>query len=242
MQEVPFEAREGWTYELKDQEANPQWVYAQEYGNPLKPLCPGELVIIGLQLEDRPRLERKVKRDLSEHGLKLMMWQELGYPRGPLHLHIKNECDDMEFAFKISPHWTYVLRRRPRDTLRNKQERRSVNNEEGDMQGATRKIREAKTIEKSGTAGAGNKDSAGTRQKQGMTGGITFSRDGEQVQTVRVAADTKAQDLTRLLMERIRMTGMGYLAVRWNGKPGSYAISADAVYEISARQSQAINK
>jgi hypothetical protein len=48
------------------------------------------------------------------------MWRTLGYPCGPLDLHIKNERDETEFAFKISPQWTYILRRRSRDTLRTK--------------------------------------------------------------------------------------------------------------------------
>jgi hypothetical protein len=63
---------------------------------------------------------------------------------------------------------------------------------------------------------------------------ITFARDGEQTQTMHVRADTKAAELTKLLMERLEITGTGYLEVWWNGKTGSYAISEEARYETSA--------
>jgi hypothetical protein len=169
MQEMPFEAREGWTYELKDQEATPQWVYTKEFSDPPRPLHPGELVLVGLQLEDGPRLERKVKRDLSEHGLMLMMWQALGYPRGPLHLHITNERSETMYEFRISPQYTYVLRRRPRDTLRNKQERRSVDDEERNMKSATRTMREARIVETSGGAGASKTAAQGKGGQKGKS-------------------------------------------------------------------------
>jgi hypothetical protein len=123
--------------------------------------------MIQLQLEDGARIERKVKRELSEHGLKLMMWQTLGYPRGPLHLHVKNERDEREFVFKISLQWTYVLRRQPRNTLRDKQERRSVDDEERDMKGATRQMREARIVAKLGDAGASNATAQGKGEKRG---------------------------------------------------------------------------
>jgi hypothetical protein len=71
------------------------------------------------------------------------MWETLGYPRGPLYLHIKNARDETEFVFKISPQWTYILRRQPVETLKKKQKPRSADGEDGDMQSATRKIREA---------------------------------------------------------------------------------------------------
>jgi hypothetical protein len=44
------------------------------YYGPAIPLHPGELVTIGLQLEDGTRLERRVKRNATEHGLKQKMW------------------------------------------------------------------------------------------------------------------------------------------------------------------------
>jgi hypothetical protein len=80
LQEMPFEVREAWTCELKDQNEVPQWVIAQEYGVPLKSLRPGELVMVGMQLEDGPRLERNVKRDTTEYGLKLKTWQGFCIP------------------------------------------------------------------------------------------------------------------------------------------------------------------
>jgi hypothetical protein len=52
-------------------------------------------------------------------------------------------------------------------------------------------------------------------------------------------ADIKAADLTRLLMERLGLTGTGYLTVRWkNGKPGSYAVRWEATYEVRPWQSE----
>jgi hypothetical protein len=167
MNEVPFAACQGWTYELKIKEKTPQCVYDQKYGNPPKPPTPGELVLIGLQLEDGPRIERKVKSELSEHGLKLLMWETLGYPRGPLYLHIKNARDETEFAFKISPKWTYILRRRPVDMLKKKKGQLSVDGEDGDMRSATWKMREARIIGKSGGAGASGTAAQGTGDQRG---------------------------------------------------------------------------
>jgi hypothetical protein len=167
LNEVPFSARKDWTPELKIKEKTPQWVYDQKCGNPPTPLHPGELVMTGLQLKEGPRIERKVKRELSEHGLKLLMWETMGYPRGPLYLHIKNERDETEFSFKISPQWTYILRRQPVDTLKKKKNPRSVDGEDGDMQSATRKMREARIVGKSSGAGASGTAARGTGGQRG---------------------------------------------------------------------------
>jgi hypothetical protein len=114
--------------------------------------------MIGIQLEDGPRFERKVKLELSEHGLKVIVRQALGYPRGPLHL---------QFGFEINPQWTYVLRRQPKDPFRKKSERHSVDDEEGNMKSATRKMREAKSIEKSSDAGAPRTAAQGKGEQRG---------------------------------------------------------------------------
>jgi hypothetical protein len=67
---------------------------------------------------------------------------------------------------------------------------------------------------------------------------VTFTHDGEREQTMQVRADITAQELTRLMMERMDMTGEGYLVVTRNGMPGSYAVSEKARYEVSAWQKQ----
>jgi hypothetical protein len=68
---------------------------------------------VGLQLEDGPRLERKVDSALTEQGVKLFMWDLFDYPVGPLFLHMRNAADETVFEFQVGPQWTYILRRQP---------------------------------------------------------------------------------------------------------------------------------
>jgi hypothetical protein len=156
---VPFKAHEGWIYALRLKEKTPEWVYDRRYGAPLPPLRARELVMIGLQLEDGPRIERKVKSELDEHGLKLMMWETLGYPARMWYLPIRNARDETQFEFRIGPQWTDTLRRQPVNTLKQKPETRRVDDKDGDMTSATRKIREARNMGTSGSRnqGAGNR-------------------------------------------------------------------------------------
>jgi hypothetical protein len=68
---------------------------------------------VGLQLEDGPRLERKVDSAATEQGVKLLMWDLFDYPAGPLFLHMRNTADETVFEFQVGPQWTYTLRRQP---------------------------------------------------------------------------------------------------------------------------------
>jgi hypothetical protein len=109
-----FAVREGWTYENAEDGTRPQWVFSFEYRpHPIT----GKLdqdVLVGIQLEDGPRLERRVRIDTSEHRLKLRMWKEPGRPRTWHHLHIRNAKDESVEEYRTSCQWTYILRRKPR--------------------------------------------------------------------------------------------------------------------------------
>jgi hypothetical protein len=74
---------------------------------------PNQNVLIGIQLEDGPRLERRVRIDISEHGLKLLVWNELRRPWATHHLHIRNAQDESVEEYRISCQWAYILRKKP---------------------------------------------------------------------------------------------------------------------------------
>jgi hypothetical protein len=121
---VPYEAQEGWNYELRVRPQTPKWVMEEKMTKGHAPVHPNELVMIGLQLEDGPRYERKVKRGLGEHGLKVLAWELFDWPTGPLHVHIVSSRGEMEFAFRIEPQWTYILRAQPLKIIRKEQPER----------------------------------------------------------------------------------------------------------------------
>jgi hypothetical protein len=94
MKRVPFETREGWTYELRIKPQTPQLVLDEKMVKGPAPAHPNELVMVGLQLEDGPRVERKVKRSVGEHDLKQLAWKLFAWPQGPLYLHIMSARRD----------------------------------------------------------------------------------------------------------------------------------------------------
>jgi hypothetical protein len=118
LQRVQFEAREGMTYELRLRPQTPQWVLNEKMAKGPAPTHPNELVMVGLQLGDGPRVERKVKRSVGEHGLKLLAWELFDCPQGPLYLHIVSARGETEFALRVEPQWTYILRTQPMKVIR----------------------------------------------------------------------------------------------------------------------------
>jgi hypothetical protein len=112
---VTFAVHEGWTYELIEKEwRGPEWASKLEYKPQPRPAKPNEEILVGLQLEDGLRIERKVKADTGELTLKRTVWQELNPPEGCYHLYIQNTRGEDEGTYKISHQWTYTLRTRPR--------------------------------------------------------------------------------------------------------------------------------
>jgi hypothetical protein len=105
---------------------------------------PNEEVMIGLQLEDGPRLERKVKRGLSETGLKLQAWDLFDWPQGPLYVHIVSSRGETEFAFRVEPQWTYILRTQPPKIIRNERDHRNERDERREPKGEQREPRREK--------------------------------------------------------------------------------------------------
>jgi hypothetical protein len=78
---VKFAVREGWTYLLTEVDwQGPDWANKMEY----KPQSrPGKLdaeVLVGLQVENGPRVEQRVRADTSETALKRIIWHELEPP------------------------------------------------------------------------------------------------------------------------------------------------------------------
>jgi hypothetical protein len=121
-QRAQYEAQEGWTYELRVKPPTPRWVLEEKMTKGHAPSKPNELVMVGLQLEDGPRCERKVKRSLGEHGLKVLPWDLFDWPPGPLYVHIVSSRGETEFAFRIEPQWTYILRAQPLKMIRKERE------------------------------------------------------------------------------------------------------------------------
>jgi hypothetical protein len=218
MQRVAFVAREGWTYEVKIKPQTPQWVSDRRLRESSPPSSPHELVLVGLQLEDGPRVERKVKQSLSEHGLKLEMWELSDYPQGPLYLHIRGERDELETTFKISWQWTYTLRRRPMETLRNQQKQQRVDGETGDPASATRMMREAQSLSKSTGAGT----SKAKMNAQGATQ-VTQTKHAEVTRHVTVWCGRKTTNLT--VRESMKKGDLIEWIVKELGEPqGSYTM------------------
>jgi hypothetical protein len=124
-QRVQFEARAGWTYEIRIQPQTPKWVFDEKMTKGAAPSKPNEEIMIGLQLEDGPRIERKVKRSTGESGLKLLAWELFDWPPGPLYVHVVSSRGETEYAFKIEPQWTYILRARPLKVIRPERDRTS---------------------------------------------------------------------------------------------------------------------
>jgi hypothetical protein len=153
MERVPFAVQEAWTYDLMDD------VIPECVKNPLqyrpRPTAgkQDQQILIGIQLEDGPRLERYVRQDTTEHCLRIFMWKELGRPQRTHYMDIREASDAEREDFPISPQWTYIFRQRPKAQLKTKAEPKRVDGTK-DMQSATRKMREAKIIEKSSGAGA----------------------------------------------------------------------------------------
>jgi hypothetical protein len=130
---VTFAVREGWTYALVDKKKRMEWTTIVEYKPPTIIRNPREAVLIGIQVEDGMRVERKVRADTSETRLKMLMWQEMDLPGDNYFLHIRNTRDEKEESFKISRQWTYIMRTRPRSSLKNaKNEKRTEKNEKGE--------------------------------------------------------------------------------------------------------------
>jgi hypothetical protein len=136
----------------------PPWVKEGFY-RAQRPARPNDLVWIKLQLEDGPCIEHQVKCALTEPDLKLIMWEKLGRPEGPLYLHIRNADDEVEFEFRIAPQWKYTLRKQPR----------KVNDEDKDSRSAVRKMREARIIEDKSGAGASGTAAQGTKNGKSRT-------------------------------------------------------------------------
>jgi hypothetical protein len=110
-----FMVHEGWMYVLQEMNfRGPDWTSRREYGTPQRPRKPDEAVLIGMQLEDGMRIERKVQAGTEQTRLKHIMWQELDPPEGNYHLHIRNERNEESDSYAIGRQWTYILRKYPR--------------------------------------------------------------------------------------------------------------------------------
>jgi hypothetical protein len=73
-QVVRFAGHERWTYELLEAEwRGPEWRRSMEYKPPLRPMRGEEEVLVGIQVEDGLRTERRVRADTSEKKLKYFM-------------------------------------------------------------------------------------------------------------------------------------------------------------------------
>jgi hypothetical protein len=108
-----------------------------------------------MQLEDGPSVEYQVKCATPEPDLKLIMWERLGRPAGPLYLHVMDANGAVMLEFKIAAGWKYALRRQPLSPLKNHTQPRRVDDEDKDQKSAARRMREARIIaEKSGASGA----------------------------------------------------------------------------------------
>jgi hypothetical protein len=212
----PFAVHENWTYELKIKPTVPQWVNDQKLGTSPPPLHPEELVMVGLQLEGSTRIERKVKSGLTEHGLKLIMWELLDYPRGPPYLHIKNSRDETELIFKIGHQWTYTLRRQPMNMLRDPKKQRSVDGEDGDMTSATRKMHEAHSIGKPGGDGRSGTTPQGqtTPGANRATGHITVWSETKTTNLTASENTTKGELIDRIVEHLGEPKGSSAMEVR----------------------------
>jgi hypothetical protein len=105
-----FAVHEGRTYELVPKEwQGPEWVNKLEYKPQPRPAKPNEEIMVGMQLEDGIRIERKVKAETGEVTLKRTMWQELNPPEGHYHLYIQNTRGEDEGTYGIRHQWTYRL-------------------------------------------------------------------------------------------------------------------------------------
>jgi hypothetical protein len=200
-QTTTFAARADWTYELRIKPKTPQLVFDQRYGTPLPPLRPREQVLVGLQLEDGPTIERKVKSELDEHGLKLMMWELFGCPLGPLYLHIQNGRDETQFEGRIGPQWRYTIRRQPVNTLRHKQAPRRVD-DDADQQrtpppNASRSSRKEDQASTSGKTPRGQ-----TPQKAEVTRYVT-AWCGTRTTNLIVRESIKKGDLIEWIVEQL---------------------------------------
>jgi hypothetical protein len=336
-QRVPFEAQEGWTYELRVKPQTPKWVLAEKMTKGHAPSGPNELVMVGLQLEDGPRFEGKVKRSTGEHGLKVLAWELFDWPPGPLYVHIVSSRGETEFAFRIEPQWTYILRAQPPKVIRKEREpdrakegaarpaprptepmrakgqmtvglgakrhitgwcgtktqeltvsdkttksdlidriadklgepRGSYALEVKDRGGALRneyqvvegwsyiihrisppgtqeatdlslrhRGNEARPLLNRSSATAWHEEELSRRDesRKNETVNLNCTMDGERRQVVEVRRDITEEALTKCIMEKYGMTGWGYLTVCWSGKSGSFSISEQAEYRVSARQ------
>jgi hypothetical protein len=106
---------EEWTYVLQEvNRRGPDWTSRKEYGTPQRPWRPDEEVLIGIQLEDGMRIERKVQAGTEETRLKHIMWQELDPPEENYYLHIRNAQNEENSSYVIGRQWTYILRKYPK--------------------------------------------------------------------------------------------------------------------------------
>jgi hypothetical protein len=71
-------------------------------------------MLIGMQLEDGMRIERKVQAGTEETRLKRIMWQALEPPEGNFYLHIRNAQNEESDSYAIGRQWTYILRTNPK--------------------------------------------------------------------------------------------------------------------------------
>jgi hypothetical protein len=110
-----FMVQEGWTCVLVEVDRRgPEWTSRKEYGSPQRPRKPDEAVLVGMQLEDGMRIERKVQAGTEETRLKRIMWQELGPPEENYYLHIRNARNEESDSYAIGRQWTYILRNHPK--------------------------------------------------------------------------------------------------------------------------------
>jgi hypothetical protein len=174
-------------------------------------------VLVGLQLEDGPRIERKVKSEPDEHDLKLTVWELFDCPPWPLYLHIQNARDETQFEFRIGPHWTCTLRRQPVNTLKSKKGPRSVNGEAGDMTSATRKMREAQSLGKSSGAGTLRAAEQETTQRKDpeVTRHITVWCEAKTTNLI-VRESMKKGDLIAWIVEQLGEPKGSYTLEVWN--------------------------
>jgi hypothetical protein len=83
--------QENWAYDLAD-DIMPEWVKQPDHRPRPAVGSPDKQVLIGIHLEDGPRLERYVRQDTSEHGLRIFMWKELGRPQKRHYLYMRDGC------------------------------------------------------------------------------------------------------------------------------------------------------
>jgi hypothetical protein len=166
-EKMQFAVRENWTYDIMDDVMSESVKNIQYRPRPTV-ADPKQMILVGIQLEDGPRLERHVRQDTTEQGPRIFMWKELGRPQRTRYLYMRDASDPEREDFQIGHQWTYIFRRQPRAQLKNKLEPKRVDGK-SDPKSATRTMREEQIVSKSSGAGASKTAAQGKGEQRGKS-------------------------------------------------------------------------